>query len=107
MLKKTISRTVIIDKERNCLRLAGGNDHGGFWSIDDLEFDVTGKLPDCNRYRVDYTLNPNGKFMIVNKHFIVKAGNYGFVSSHPRNVCFTEPYGWNNQRFNRVVRVLE
>jgi len=103
MLKKTISRTVIIDKERNCLRLAGGNDHGGFWSIDDLERDVTGKLPDCKRYRVDYTLNPKGKFIIVNKHFIIKSG----VNSHPRNVCFVEPFGWNNHSFNRVVRVLE
>lgn len=103
MIKKTISRTVIIDRKENCLRLAKGNDHGGFWRIENLEDDVTGKLPNCSRYRVDYILNPNGKFMIVNDHFITRVDS---INSF-RNACFTEGYGWNNRRFNRIVRILE
>lgn len=103
MLKKTISRTVIIDRDANVLHLAKGYDHGGFRDINNLEDDVTGPLPKCKKYRVDYTLNPFGKFRIMNEHFIARVD----TPEKKRNACFTEPFGWNGKRFDRVVRVLE
>ena len=59
-MAKSISRIVKIDRKRNYLIL---KNEEVFYTFQNLENEVTGKLPNCEMYKVTYTQNPKGKFI--------------------------------------------
>ena len=59
-MAKSISRIVKIDRDRNYLVL---KNEEVFYDFQNLENDVTGKLPNCEVYKVTYTQNSKGKFL--------------------------------------------